>query len=61
MERILRFNLEEIFFMNESFRKILNDFVNEYNQQNIKNLMNLRSVYTKLSNIVIILLGILWL
>lgn len=35
MERILRFNLEEIFFMNESFRKILNDFVDEYNQQNI--------------------------
>lgn len=33
MKRILQ--LEEIFFMDESFRKILNDFVDEYNQQNI--------------------------
>ena len=33
MERILRFNLEEIFFMNESFLKVLNDFVDEYNQK----------------------------
>lgn len=33
MKRILQ--LEEIFFMDESFRKILNDFVDEYNQHNI--------------------------
>jgi hypothetical protein len=33
MKRIL--HLEEIFFMDEFFRKILNDFVDEYNQQNI--------------------------
>lgn len=33
MKRIL--HLEEIFFMDESFRKILNDFVDEYIQRNI--------------------------
>ena len=33
MERILQSNLEEIFFMDESFRKILNDFIDEYSQK----------------------------
>ena len=33
MERILQSNLEEVFFMDESFRKILNDFIDEYSQK----------------------------